>query len=168
MSIRPAQPADIPAIRAVIDQAKAHLKKLGVDQWQNGYPDLQCIAADVAAGSGYLLEQQGAVAAYACISFLPEPAYRAIRGHWLADGPYAVVHRLAVAADCRGQGLSGQLLAFAQQLCLKKQVYSIRIDTDQNNAAMQRLLKKHGYHHCGVIQFAGCDKTAFQKCFPAP
>ena len=40
----------------------------------------------------------------------------------------------------------------------------MRIDTHEENLGMQGLLKKLGYHHCGVIYLENNDKRlAFEK-----
>ena len=39
MKIQLATTADIPRILEIIDDAKALLKSLQIDQWQNGYPN---------------------------------------------------------------------------------------------------------------------------------
>ena len=36
----------------IIDQAKAFLKEQGIDQWQKGYPDAECIRRDIAGEKG--------------------------------------------------------------------------------------------------------------------
>lgn len=47
MELRTAAPEDLGKIMELIDQAKAFLKRNGVDQWQNGYPDQTCIEEDI-------------------------------------------------------------------------------------------------------------------------
>ena len=43
----------------IINQAKAHLRAQGIDQWQTGYPDRDCLERDVRTGKGYFLEEDG-------------------------------------------------------------------------------------------------------------
>ena len=43
-------------------------------------------------------------------------------------------------------------------------IKSMRIDTHEKNLGMQGLLKKLGYHYCGVIYLENNDKRlAFEK-----
>lgn len=105
MELRTAAPEDLGKIMELIDQAKAFLKRNGVDQWQNGYPDQTCIEEDIRKGRGYLCIQDQDVVGYVCIDFEGEPAYDTLDGKWLSIQPYVVVHRLALDASVRGRGL---------------------------------------------------------------
>ena len=70
---------------AFIDEAKAFLRSMGVDQWQNGYPSADTIKADIAKGNGYFLMAGERPLAYMCIDFGGEMAYDGLDGHWLID-----------------------------------------------------------------------------------
>ena len=78
MKLRKAGAADVEAMAALFDQARAALKAAGVDQWQDGYPNREDAARDVAAGTAYVLEEAGQVLGTACIAFGEEPTYRVI------------------------------------------------------------------------------------------
>ena len=43
-------------ILEIIEKAKIELKKLGLDQWQNGYPNREVIENDIKSGISYVLE----------------------------------------------------------------------------------------------------------------
>ena len=47
---------DVDKILEVIEKAKVKLKKLGLNQWQNGYPDRKIIENDINLGISYVLE----------------------------------------------------------------------------------------------------------------
>lgn len=70
-------------------------RSLGFVQWHPGYPTLQTIEDDIAAGSGYVFADGDDVYGYCCIVIGDEPAYRVIDGAWKTDRAYAVVHRMA-------------------------------------------------------------------------
>lgn len=103
ITFRMATTADIQGSMALINQAKAFLKSKGVDQWQDGYPEEQDIAGDIAAEKGYVLTDGDDMIAYCCIDFGGEPAYEGLKGQWLADGPYVVIHRMAVSDAIKGK-----------------------------------------------------------------
>ncbi|MDD3412271.1 MAG: GNAT family N-acetyltransferase, partial [Eubacteriales bacterium] len=112
-----AQDGELDAAMRLIDQAKAHLKELGVNQWQTGYPDRACIRQDIERGRGYFLTDGAALRAYLCIDFDGEPAYDHLRGEWENQPPYAVVHRLAVGEAYRGCGLASEAFRLTEALC---------------------------------------------------
>ena len=43
MELRKAKREDLEQIMELIDNAKCFLRSQGVDQWQNGYPDNDCL-----------------------------------------------------------------------------------------------------------------------------
>lgn len=163
MEFRLSSLADHATIMALINEAKAHLKKLGIDQWQNEYPDEECIKTDILSGHGYLLTEADNIIGYACISFNKEECYQEIQGNWLSTGPYAVIHRMTIANKYKGKGLSAKFLEFAQSLSISNKITSIKIDTDPNNEVMKHLLLKNGYQYCGIINFDNSEKIAFEK-----
>lgn len=165
MQFRLAELKDLTMIMDLIYEAKQHLKQQGIDQWQDDYPNLACIEHDINTKSGYVLEDQQKIISYACISFDGEDAYETLVGSWLSHQPYAVIHRLVISDQYKGQGLCSQFLNFAQSLCQNHQIHSIKVDTDLNNQAMKHILIKNGFHYCGIIQFDGSDKIAFEKIF---
>ena len=56
MNFRKSTFDDVERILEIIEKAKIELKKLGLDQWQNGYPDREVIENDVKNGISYVLE----------------------------------------------------------------------------------------------------------------
>lgn len=165
MEFRQAVAGDIPKILAVIDQAKAYFKANGIDQWQQGYPNRETVETDLEQGFAYVLAEGNTVLAYSAVSFDGEPNYRSIEeGAWLTSGPYVVIHRTAVENGRKGQGLAGIFLGHVEELCRKKQIHSMRIDTHEQNASMRRMLEKNGFVCCGVIHLAdGAPRMAYEK-----
>lgn len=156
--------ADLPAIMAIIADAKALLKKQGSEQWQNGYPDKDCIAADLLAKSGWLIELAGKSAGYLAICLSGEPAYATLAGNWLLpNATYGVIHRMAVGSWAHGHKLGEKAIVFAEQIMRKNRLASSRIDTDEANKTMQYLLNRLGYQYCGKVWFQASEKIAFEK-----
>lgn len=160
---------DIPQIMAIIAQAQAYLKAQGIDQWQNGYPDEAVVREDIALERGYVLEDAGRVVGMAALVFDGEPTYQTIyEGTWQTPEPYAAVHRIAVDASCRGQGISDVLMQGVEAVIRKKGFPSARIDTHRDNVVMQRMLQRNGYTLCGVIYLSagaerGAQRVALEK-----
>ena len=163
MELRTAAPEDLGKIMELIDQAKAFLKRNGVDQWQNGYPDQTCIEEDIRKGRGYLCIQDQDVAGYVCIDFEGEPAYDTLDGKWLSIQPYVAVHRLALDASVRGRGLASQAFEETERLARSREIHSFKVDTDNDNQIMKHLLEKNGFQFCGTICFDNSEKIAFEK-----
>ena len=171
IQLKVVQPNEIGIAMELINQAKQYLKEQGIDQWQNGYPDFTCIEKDIAAQKGYFLvdgeqKQADQVVGYLCIDFQGEPAYANLKGSWLGDVPYVVVHRLAIRDAYRGKGFANLVFDLVEALCNEEEyraVQSIRVDTDKENTKMQHVLKKNGFVFCGTIWFDNSEKIAFEK-----
>lgn len=156
---------DIGRIMEIIRQAQTYLKSQGVDQWQNGYPDETAIESDIKNNISYVLEEEGEILATSAISFEGEPTYNKIyEGKWIGADEFAVIHRIAVANNCKGHGLAGRLIKETANLCSKRNVKSIRIDTHTENLAMKNCIKKNGFEYCGIITISdGSQRVAFEK-----
>ena len=155
---------EAPVAIAFIDEAKAFLRSMGVDQWQNGYPSADTIKADIAKGNGYFLMAGERPLAYMCIDFDGEPAYDGLDGHWLSDArAYGVLHRLAMGKSSRGKGAATIAIQLAEELMKCRRMESFRIDTDENNEVMKHLLTKNGFTYCGKIWFDNSVKIAYEK-----
>ena len=113
MQIVRAELSDIDAIMACIADAQRFLARLGVNQWQDGYPTREIIEQDILRGESFVMTEDGEVIATAVISFTGEPTYSVIEGSWSADIPYGVVRRLAVRDSGRG-GVARRFFSYAE------------------------------------------------------
>jgi GNAT superfamily N-acetyltransferase len=155
---RPAAAADLDAMAQIAAEAKAFLRRQGVDQWQRGpYPDRACFAADIRAGLGHVLARGDAVAAVCALSLGPDPTYRRpLDGRWLTSDEtlYAVLHRVAVSRDFRARGLAAVLFDAAAALAADRGAQSLRIDTHPDNRPMQAALARSGFARCTTLRLA--------------
>ena len=105
MLFRKATKEEIPRIWEIILQAKAQMKRAGSEQWQDGYPTAEIIGNDIEQGIGFVICDRKRVIAYGAVSFDSEPAYEEIADKWQGSS-YVVVHRLAVADECKHRGVA--------------------------------------------------------------
>lgn len=147
----------------IIDMGRKFQKEQGFTQWTDDYPVLDTVREDIRAGKGYALLSDGKIAGYMCVDFDGEPAYRNIEGAWRLEGPYAVVHRMAFHPAFRGKGLAEAAFRLIEELCGRRNVSIIRVDTDFPNKRMQHILEKIGFVNCGTIVFQGGAKLAYDK-----
>ena len=175
MIIRLATHSDVDRMDEICEAAKVAMRNMGIDQWQDGYPNRACWEADVDGGFAYVAEtDEGTVAGmFALVTNAetrdPEPSYGEIDGSWLTPkANYAAVHRVGVAPESKGQGIAGMMLDFACNKAAQMGSASVRIDTHTDNKPMQRTLQKAGFISCGVITLvegndAGEQRIAFEK-----
>lgn len=163
MELRKAKPSEEGIIWEILQQAIEQRRLDGSEQWQQGYPNEQTVRDDINEGYAYVLTDDGQVVAYAAIIFGIEPAYNEIEGQWLTNGDYAAIHRVATSNAVKGKGVATRLFQMIEQLCIEKKVFSIKVDTNFDNAPMLRILEKLNYTYCGEIFFIGAPRKAFEK-----
>lgn len=163
MTLREATLADIHSVWEILQQAIERRRQDGSNQWQDGYPNKEVVRSDIANGSAYVLTTGGKVVAYAAIIFGIEPAYDNIDGEWLTDGAYVVVHRVAVSNAVVGQGVATHLFGMVEQLSVRKGVYSVKVDTNFDNAPMLKILSNLGYIYCGEVVYESGLRLAYEK-----
>lgn len=160
---------DMAEILRIVDDAKASLKKHGVDQWQGGYPNEKAFLFDMDRGECFVICHGQETAAFFTLSTREEKTYASITdGKWTADMPCCVLHRAAVAAKYRGSGMAEYLMKCVEEQARAYGLRCIRTDTHRKNKAMQRLLRGSGYRYRGNIQVIvepGHDtaRQAFEK-----
>ncbi|NMA94967.1 MAG: GNAT family N-acetyltransferase [Clostridiales bacterium] len=167
MRFRRSTYADIDDIMKIIKQAQSYLNKMGIDQWQDGYPNAHVIEEDIKKGYSYILVHGEEIIATVAVSFDGEGTYGHIyKGQWLTDDGYAVMHRLAVEDNYKGLGISSKIIEHIKSLCIDRRIYSIKVDTHRENLSMQRMLEKNEFKRCGIIYLEnGDERIAFEKTF---
>lgn len=160
LHIRPAVPQDISTIEPIYADARRYMAENGnPNQWVDGYPNTAQIQSDLQNGNLYVCTgAENTIVGVFCFFVGIEPDYlRIYEGSWLAEGPYGVIHRIAVGAHQRG--VASFCLAYAFDQC-----GNLRIDTHRDNIPMQKTLAKNGFIPCGIIYTRnGSERIAFQK-----
>lgn len=162
-TFRKATVADQDSIWQILQQAIERRRKDGSRQWQDGYPNNDSVVSDVENEYGYVIEIDGHIAAYAALIFDVESAYKNIEGKWLSLGDYLVLHRVAVSDDFAGKGLAKLIFSEAEKLARSRNIHSVKVDTNFDNAAMLAILEKSGYTYCGEVLLRGNPRKAFEK-----
>ena len=153
VTFREATEADLPDILRIVEDARASLKTLGVDQWQGTYPEARHFRFDMERGECFVIRHGEETAAFFTLSKRHETTYDAITdGKWTEGLDGCVLHRAAVAKDYRGSGLSALLLRFVEQTCRAWGYRCVRTDTHRKNKPMQKLLRENGYRYRGNIE----------------
>ena len=154
-TFRRAEAGDMPQIMRVVREAQAFMRTLGIDQWQDGYPEPETLMEDIRIGQLYVIAEGETVRGMAALSLLPEPVYDAIEGAW-ATGAYAkylTIHRMATDDAARGRGAAARIVDEAVRIARENGCASVRADTHPGNLAMRRFLEKRGFGDCGLVYY---------------
>lgn len=165
MVFRKTTMTDINKVMKIINDAKKYFKEMNIDQWQDGYPNEEVIKNDIINNSSYVLEKDGDIVATAMFAVERDKTYDNIYdGKWLTEGEYAVIHRIAVDNKLKGLKLGAEIVNKAIEVCKRKGIESIKIDTHKDNISMQKFLKNNGFQYCGVIYLEDkSPRIAFEK-----
>lgn len=165
MEFRRSKKEDIHKIMYIIKEAKEYLKENNIDQWQDGYPTEGTILDDIKSNESYIAVENDVVIGTVAISFRGEKTYEKIyEGSWLSKEAYVVIHRIAVTRELKGRGIACNIIKEIEKIALKNNMYSIKIDTHEENNVMQNLLVKNNFKYCGVIYLIDKSKRiAFEK-----
>lgn len=152
----------------ITTEAKAQLRRLGLDQWQKGYPSREIWEEDIRNQTAWLATENGKILGVFAFQTVLDPSYGEIDGAWLTDGAYASMHRVCVSDESKGRGVAGQMFAKGFSMARSLGFGSVRIDTHPGNLPMQRALKKAGFSPCGMITLKGGSedgdaRIAFEK-----
>ena len=111
---------DLDICEKIIIEGREFQREQGFTQQTEDYPNRETIKKDMETGLGYVIKKDDEIAAYMCIDFSGEPAYKNIKGKWNAEEIYAVVHRMAFSSSFRGIGLTSIAFSLIEKLCKEK------------------------------------------------
>ena len=173
LEIRKSKMCDLDDIMPLFALARATMKTLGIDQWQDGYPYRENIEEDIKNGESYVVTDDGIIIATFMLMKRNEPTYNAVYdGKWLDNGEeYATVHRITVtpekrekSGNLRSKPVSRIIMDYAKAFAEENGLTAgVKIDTHEGNIAMRKMLSKNGFVHCGTIYLeSGAARVCYQ------
>lgn len=149
MIVRHATLNDIPPIMQLIAEVVPAMNAAGNFQWDSSYPNAAVFEKDIQLGQLWVADINGDIAGVSAITTDQEPEYAQVG--WDLNETAIVTHRLAVSTHHRGRGIAAQLMQQAENEAIRRNIKILRIDTNTNNQATQRLFPKLGYMYAGEI-----------------
>ena len=149
MHIRRATKEDLNEIMRLIRRVVPLMRESGNLQWDDDYPDLSVFASDLEKGSLWVGEVDQRIAGVAAITTDQYAEYADVG--WDVSERAIVVHRLAVDPAFRGRGVAAALMHQAELVAIETGIQVLRVDTDTQNQATQKLFPKLGYMYAGEI-----------------
>lgn len=150
--IRKATQEDIDAILYITQQCTVHMMNRNIFQWNENYPNRRAFINDLNRDELYVLELEGMIIGCIVISSLKDDEYIPIK--WLTNADKALyIHRLAIQPVHQGKGYAQHLMDFAENLALKNNYSSVRLDTFSQNKRNQTFYESRGYQRLESIYF---------------
>lgn len=170
MRIARAEPADLPTVLGLIEDARDRLKMKDTDQWDRPWPDEQARDARVLrglqGGKTWIVWDEDIPAATVTITPRMNPAVWSTPGCECDLAERAVfVHRLITAMKYAGLGLGTEMIDWAG--LRGRRLYGakwIRLDVWSTNKGLHDYYLKRGFESCGFCADRGYPSGAlFQK-----
>jgi ribosomal protein S18 acetylase RimI-like enzyme len=152
MRIRLATEDDLPALMELLRRVVPLMRASGNLQWDDSYPNEAVFRRDIDLRQLWTAEVHRDIAGVAAVTMDQEPDYAQVG--WDIKEPAIVVHRLAVDPSFRGPGAAGALMQKAEEIAIERAITVLRVDTNTQNEATQRLFPKLGYQLAGEISLA--------------
>ena len=167
MQVRSGKLDDIEAVMALVRRVVPLMRASGNLQWDSGYPNPAVFERDVALDQLWLAEIEGQIAGIAAITTDQEPEYANVG--WDISEVAIVVHRLAVDPAFQGKGIAAALMQQAEVVAKSRGITILRVDTNSQNQATQKLFPKLGYLYAGETGFSfrpGLRFLCYEKRLP--
>ena len=157
--IRPATTNDLDLLEEMLINARNYMHTHGnTTQWSGSYPSRTDLEWHIHLKDLYVIEMNGEVEFAFVYAQIEEPNYLNIKGKWLNENPYAVIH--LVFSRMRRSHLGNQMMEY-----VKNQNDDIRIDTHADNISMNRLIQNNGFQYTGIIYVEdGTPRNAYHWC----
>ena len=149
MIIRRATTSDVPSIMQVIHDVVPGMCESGNYQWDHTYPNAAVFEEDIALDQLWVADLDGEIAGVAAITTEQYPEYASVGLD--INETAIVVHRLAVSPRYRGKGIAAALMQEAEAEARRRDIKTLRIDTNTANQATQQLFPKMGYRFVGEM-----------------
>jgi GNAT superfamily N-acetyltransferase len=149
VTIRRAQPQDVPTIATIWTRASEQLGRQGLDQWQ--YPvRIGRIEEHVAAGTCWIVEAHpGHVIGTVTVDGFADPQL------WQpSDEPNSAsyVHRMVLTDEARGSDLGSAILDWAATRAAADGKRWLRLDAWTTNPGLHRYYLNRGFHHVRTVE----------------
>ena len=136
---------DLDEILSIYERARKFMRENGnPNQWKKVHPPKESLIENINDQILYVLKNDGIIDGVFLFDKGPDPTYEYIKGAWLNERDYYVIHRIASSGRTRG------VFKDCFEYCLNF-TDNIKMDTHADNKIMQKALEKLGFLHCGTI-----------------
>ena len=158
--LRMATEADVGAAMRLVRTCIDGMRRAGIEQWDDVYPDEATLRNDARTDTMHIVEDASGIYGMFVVNEYQDREYADVP--WtLVDVPIAVVHRLMVAPDHQHRGVARQLMRAAEARAVELGYGAIRLDAFTQNPRALRLYADLGYRDAGGIRL----RKGFFRCF---
>ena len=152
MSIEFATKNDLKAVFTLLGRCKDNLVGQGIFQWDDKYPNIECLKNDIYKGSLAKLTISNQLIGVISFDDVQEPEYSTV--NWQSNSePIAIIHRLAVDPLFQSKGFAKKLMHFTEKSISDFGFRTIRLDAYSGNEMLLGFYSKLHYKTVGSILF---------------
>jgi GNAT superfamily N-acetyltransferase len=158
-----AKKADLPATMQTVAACIAELNDIGIDQWDEEYPDISVIGNAIESRYLYVIRENGEILLAAGLDNVQPKEYSSCKWHY--PEPALVVHHLCVHPSHWRRGLASQFMDFAEAYARIIGSSSVRLDAYLHNPTALSLYRARGYSEADKVVFPrkGLRFICFEK-----
>ena len=151
---------DVDDVLVLVRDCVDHMRRHGIEQWDDAYPDRTTIEADARLCEAFVATHEAGLVGYVALGACQDPEYAELPWEFAA-GPTVVIHRLMVDPEYQGRGFAKVLMSFAEKHALTSGYRTVRLDAFVGNPRALHLYERLGYREAGMIQ----HRTGQFRCF---
>lgn len=164
--IETAELSQIEQILAITKACGEKMQAEGIFQWNETYPNSEAFRKDIERGELYVFISEKVIVGCIVISTKMDEEYKTVE--WLTQtSKHYYIHRLAVHPNYQGKGIARNMMDFAENLGVKNNIASVRLDTFSQNFRNQKFYEARGYKRLGNIYFPKQSEFPFY-CYELP
>lgn len=142
---------EIDEIIALTKACGLHMRKNGIDQWDENYPDRASIENDLTTKTLFAYREGKEILGIVVLNQNQDEEYTEINWSTADSDRNIVVHRLAVHPNHQGKGIARKIMDFAEQFAKDMEYDAIRLDTFSQNPRNQKFYTNRGYTDLGPV-----------------
>ena len=150
MEYRKARSRDLQELMALFRAATEAMDAQGIPQWDEIYPSVEIVQADIDQEQMYVGQVDGKIAVVFVLEPCREGDYESANWQYPAER-FVVLHRLCVHPRFQGQGIARQAMDYLEQVVCNSGYSCIRLDAFPQNPAAIQLYESRGYGKAGEI-----------------
>ena len=139
-------------IYKLLQACGADMRANGIMQWNENYPLISHVEADIKNGGMYCMMDETKIAGIVVMDENQSPEYKGLAWKWTKT-PILVIHRFAVHPSYQKSGIGKKLMDFALDFALKNNYKNIRLDAYSQNERTLKFYLNRGYEKVGEIYF---------------
>ncbi len=159
--IRNLRPENTEDAYLIIKDVISSMRKQGIDQWDELYPDKPVIMKDIYLNQAVGYFDGDKLVGYMALNDEYAPEYDSVQ--WETNVPALIVHRLSVISAKQGSGIAGNMMLYAEQYAKENNYCSVRLDAFVNNPSANRLYMKLDYDKPGIIKLRKGVFNCYEK-----